>query len=187
MSKSFVAKEQAYAKLLHRTPEIVDRLGEKHPRAPEMFQCWLKDSENILSENNAPQVAEIAAIRAQLYAAQFKNSSRKQQQQTCCEHIPAAQSVVMSLYEEVNQPIKEARKLLAPLLAAIVQSRSVVFEEHENFQSFVERLLLILNQHEQLKQSMVHVNALLPSHDCLWLLADMVDLKEWPQQLGQSA
>ncbi|HEY7774374.1 MAG TPA: hypothetical protein VIC26_14420 [Marinagarivorans sp.] len=179
MSKSLVAKEIAYSKLLQRVPNIVDGLGNKHPRAPEQFIEWLKDAETCLQEYNAPQASELAAVRSQLYAYHYQKSTRKEQQKACCESLPKAQSVVLALYEEVNQPLKEARKLLAPLLAAVSQSGAIKYAAGDDFQSFVERLSQLLNHHEQLKTSMVHVNALVPPHDSLWLLADMVDLEVW--------
>ena len=181
MSKSLIAKEAAYGKLLQRIPVIVDALGAKQPQAPEHFIQWLKDAENCLQEFNVPQVAEVAAVRSKLYVNHYKNTTRKEQQKACCENLPDAQAVIMRLYEDVSLPIKEAKKLLAPLLAAVAQSSAVTYGTNDNFQIFIEKLSQILNQHEQLKVSMVHVNALLPAHDCLWLLADMVDLEVWPR------
>lgn len=181
MSKSLIAKEAAYAKLLQRIPAIVDALGAKQPQAPEHFIQWLKDTEHNLQEFNAPEVSEIAAIRSKLYVNHYKSVTRKEQQKACCENLPDAQTVIFRLYEEVSSPIKEAKKLLAPMLAAVAQSGAVTYGASDNFQIFIEKLSQILNQHEQLKASMVHVNALVPVHDCLWLLADMVDLEVWPR------
>ena len=181
MNKSIVARTQALGQLLERVPKLVDNLGAKHPKAPEDFLQWLKEAEECLKQQNAPQASELAAVRSTLYAKKYQSATRKEQQQACCEALPQAQSVVLALYEKAATPIEEARKLLAPLLSAMAQSSAVPFNTGDNFQHFIERLSQILNQHEQLKASMVHVNALLSKHDCLWVLADMVDLEDWPR------
>ncbi len=181
MSKSLIGKEIAFSELLYRIPKIVDDLGSKQARAPEDFIIWLKDAEECLQKFKVPQASHIASVRSKLYALKFKSSTRKEQQRACCEYLPEAQSVILELYDDINQPIKEARKLLSPMLSAVAQSGAIVYGTDESFQGFIERLSQILNQHEQLKTNMVHINALLPPHDCIWLLADMVDLEVWPK------
>jgi tRNA C32,U32 (ribose-2'-O)-methylase TrmJ len=181
MGRSLVARTEALKKLLDRIPALVDTLGAKHPKAPEAFMQWLKDAEQCLQDLNAAQASELAAMRSTLYAKQYGDTTRKARQQACCEVLPLAQAVVFALYEKASAPIEEARKLLAPLLSAMAQTRAVPYASGDDFQYFIERLSHLLNEHEQLKASMAHVNALLPKHDCLWLLGDMVDLQEWPR------
>ena len=179
MTISIVGKERALSQLLCRLPEIVDHLGAKQPKAPESFMVWLKDAETCLEDHRVAQASAIAAVRSKLIALQYTKSTRKDQQRLCCEVLPEAQQVLALLHEEVSQPIKDARKLLAPLLSAVAQSGGLTYANGESYQVFIEKLSHLLNSHEQLKSSMVHVNALLPAHDCLWLLGDMVDLELW--------
>lgn len=179
MNKSLVTRSQALGALLAPIPGIVDKLSTRQPGAAGEFLQWLKDSEQCLQDMNAPQASEIAAIRSTLHAQQLKSSTRKASQQVCCELLPQAQSLIFVLYEKNHSPIEEARKLLAPMLAAVAQSSAVPYNKGDDFQVFIDRIVALLNKHEQLKSSMVHVNALLQKYDCLWLIADMIDLEDW--------
>lgn len=181
MKKSLVTLERAYHGLLMQIPTLVDALSQKHPRAPEQFIDWLKQAEATLKEQNNAKVAELAAIRSGMLAKALRDSSRKAQQQRCAEAISEAQAVVQTLYLKVSEPIEDARKILAPLLEALAQSRAVVYNGAAGFQVFIENIDQFLNQHEQLKANMVPVNALLNRQDRLWLLADLIDLEHWPQ------
>lgn len=181
MKKSLITLERAYHELLMHIPKLVDALSQKHPRAPELFIDWLKNTEQVLQEHNSPKVAEIAALRSQLLAKSLKDSSRKAQQHHCAEAICEAQAIVQALFVKASDPIEDARKILAPLLEAVAQSGAIRFDGAAGFQVFIEKIDQFLNQHEQLKANMVPVNALLNKQDRLWLIADLVELESWPQ------
>lgn len=180
MKKSVVALENAYHVLLMQVPAIVDALYQKHPRAPEQFLAWLKDIEATLKENNDPKVAEIAALRGSMLSKSLQDSSRKAQQQYCADAVGRAQDILQALHHKVYAPLEDARNILAPLLGALAQSGAVRYNATEGFQFFIEKIDQLLNQHEQLKANMVPINALINRQDRLWLIADIIDLENWP-------
>ena len=180
MRQSHVIKSQAYHHLLMEMPRIVDSLSSRRSQAVDDFMAWLKRSEQILEEHNSPRVAELAAIRSRLLAGSYRKATRKEQQQVVCELLPEAQKVLQLLHNDAEKPIEEARKIIAPLLEAVAQSGAVRFDKKADFQGFVEQVHQLLNQHDQLKVNMVPVNATLSHSDRHWLIADMIELDNWP-------
>lgn len=180
MKQSHIMKSQTYHHLLMETPRIVDSLSTKRPQAVDDFMDWLKKSEKILEEYNCPQVAELASIRSQLLAGGYRGATRKEQQLAACELLPQAQRVLQLMHDDAVKPIEEARKIVAPLLEAVAQSGAVTFDKKVGFQSFVEQVHHLLSQHDQLKVNMVPVNATLSHSDRSWLIADMIELDNWP-------
>lgn len=180
MKKSLIVIAREYHPLLMELPNLVDALCHKDPNAPEHFKIWLKQIESVLQQQNHPKVAEIAAIRSNLLSKTLHDSSRKALQQYCASAISEAQGVLQALYDKVNEPIEDAKKILAPMLEAIAQSGAIRCDDLKEFQHFVEEIEKLLNQHEQLRANMVAVNALLNRQDRLWLIADLIDLENWP-------
>lgn len=158
---------------------IVDGFQEKKHDTINRWLAWLRDTEEILKKHNYTEAAELAGLRAEILA--FSNGSgplkisRKEKFQKTLETINTGQKIVCQRQKILEEKIDDVRILIRQVVAFVKQSGAIKFESKENFSIFLERLLMSMQQHEQLGPSIQAATAKIGRYDMLRLLAEEIE------------
>lgn len=164
-------------------PALVNSLQNKDLNFLSSLEIWMKETENIMKNNNISQCSEIAGLRSKIIAPSFdvsqKRSAKKMQLHIASGLLYELQNIVLAVIKPHENKIDEARNLLIHLLSILKQSGAIKYTKEMNFQNFINQIWKLFSTHEQLKPSTVNVLALVSQVDAIRLIADEINLEEW--------
>lgn len=182
-NKSIVELTTKLERQLLSFPFLVNKHETKDPTFLHAFTSWLKNTEQILLDNNQSAVSELSALRAKIYAESFSKSQiiqkRKYQIAVAGNILYEVQQCVQGVLAPRQQIIDECRYLLRQLIQFIAQAKVIKFKQETAFDIFIADLWLLMCSSEQLKPSILVLKSKLSINDIQLLIAAEVDLEEF--------
>ncbi|KKO46927.1 hypothetical protein WG68_03030 [Arsukibacterium ikkense] len=183
MQKSTVHLVNELTDLLLQFPPMVTRFERKQPQALATLQDWLTASEQLLSSYSLVASAELAGLRSKLTAPVHRNEHRgqlrKQQLREAVEILYPLQHCLQQTLVPYQQKLQQSSELIRHLLSVISQSGALHYDAAAGFDSFLQQLWQLINQHDQLKAGAVQLRSWLSQQDITLLLAQEVNLADF--------
>lgn len=162
-------------------PKLVSAIQQKKFSSIDTLFAWLETTEDTLKTLNYTQCAEVSGLRAQLAQQKFvlngkPNERKKRQISKALEIIHPVQEVVSQVILPLEEKIEQARGLLKQILN-VAMSLSILPEATpQDFNSYVYNVWGILVAHEQLRNGMNNVKALIGMADGIQILAEEIEM-----------
>ncbi|KJD35671.1 hypothetical protein PW52_07975 [Tamlana sedimentorum] len=162
-------------------PSLVSSIQEKKFSSVDTLFKWLERIEETLKTLNYTQCAEVSGLRAQLAQQKFvinskPNERKKRQISKALEIIHPAQAVVSQIVLPLEEKIEQARGLLKQILNVASSLGILPDATPQDFNSYVYNIWGILLAHDQLKNGMNNVKALIGMADGIQILAEEIDM-----------
>lgn len=184
MQKSTVHLVSELSALLLAFGPMVTLFQRKQPQALFKLTDWLDKAEQLLSSYGMVISAQLAGHRSKLlqpvYNDDHRGSLRKQQLKQAVAMLYDVQDCVQQALLPHQQKLQQSTDVIRQLLSMLTQSGAVRYEADAGFEAFVQQIWQLISEHEQLKASAVQLRSWLSPQDILLLLAQEINLEDFP-------
>ena len=178
MIKSYISTYEGLKKSVNKIPELVNLLKDKNKSFISDFEIWLIATEEFLKKNNFSECSEMAGLRSRIYMVNFEDSRRsnkkKKQMEIGAEMIYAAQNLVYTLIQPIEEKINEARELTEELVTIAYENKIIKIEPNQDYGNYIQSLWNHFKIHEQLSKYALRITRLIGNTDALRFFAEEI-------------
>ena len=183
MKNSSVHLVQLLRAKLIEFPVLVDGLEKKEFSFLENLLSWIKQTEQILTDNRLSGAAELSGLRSRILAPGFageRNASiKKMKIRAASEVLYDLQSAVARAMHPFEVKVEEARELIRQLLAIVAQTGAIVFDGSRPFEMLINDVWRFINSNEQLRAGAVKLKSSLSQTDIQLLIAEEINTEDF--------
>lgn len=176
-----VAQYEEILTAIHAVPPLVDELEARHLEFASDVLKWLKQVEDILTNNRLPAASRIASCRAELIEASRgvrqdglvivgRQSIRKIREATAAQMLRIATEILHEVISDRQTVFQEAERITRQMLAAAYTKGLITAEEDSPHQAYLDQLRSKLAADPELAGIYTHVVGLVGSTDIVVLL-----------------
>lgn len=175
--------------LLLDVPALARGFERRTPGALPALLRWADRAEALLAEHRLPAAAELAGLRARILAPAFEDARRRgdlrrRQTAAAVSALHDLQRTVQDALEPFVAKLRQARDLARQLLMVVAQSGAVRYDPAGDLPSMIDRVWALCTGHDQLKPVAAQLRALLSADDIRLLLAEEIDPRDFPLEMG---
>lgn len=180
MRKSVIEPAIIFKKELFTIPNMVSRFQNKEHAVTEEWILWLTHIEDLFTQHNYTEAAEVAGYRANVIAAAAceegkRIKKRKQMTVAAISSVQPVQQILSDVSNRLEEKIEAVRSMIKQILIPAKDAGMINYDPKTDFSSYLESLLAQFKSHEQLAPGINSAIASIGKYDVLKIIAEEIE------------